>query len=110
MPSILETSTPELDATVVEVLGDTFTYTPAGGSPRARNGFVEYDETRAQGGSAASIAQVMTIEVRRVDIPIRPDAHCRITLPKIPGREYHPINVRLDQSGDWWVFDLKEVK
>lgn len=109
MPTPLEAATAALDREVVAALGDSFTYTPSGGSATPVVGFVDYDEDAVQYGAGSSIAQQIVIEAPVADIPVRPDANCRITgLARFSGKTYAPTGVVVSDSG-FWRFALKEV-
>ena len=51
----------------------------------------------------------MLVEVQISDLPQRPADADRITLAKVSGRTFKPINVGRDRSGTHWVFELKRV-
>lgn len=90
-------------------VGDRFFYTPDGGVEASVHGFVEHDEGRRDFGVSAAITQGMTVELSRDIAPVRPNARCRVRLPKLPGQLWSPINVRLNGAGTDWLFELKEV-
>ena len=112
MPSPLETATALLDRETVAGLGDTFTYTPGGGSPvTGVLGFVDYGEDNANPVPAApgAIGQVTEVELSAALFPTRPNAACRVSnIAKYPGAIWKPIAVRLSASGDW-LFGLERV-
>lgn len=113
MPSPLESATVDrLDPETVRHLGDTFTYTPAGGQPvTGVNGFVEYEEDIAnpQAPGAGAIAQVIAVELFAQLFPTRPDATCRISdIARRPGELFRPVDVMAVDRG-FWRFGLKKV-
>jgi hypothetical protein len=113
MPSPLESATDDrLDPITVAHLGDTFTYTPAGGQPvTGVNGFVEYEEDVAnpQAPGAGAVAQVIVIELLASLFPTRPDATCRVTdLARYPGVIWQPIAI-LASDRNFWRFSIKKV-
>jgi len=109
MPTPLEAATVDLDRQAVAALGDTFTYTPQGGSPAPVIGFVDYDEEISAHGASAAVAQQIMIEAPVAAIAVRPDESCRVTgLSRFPGEVYRPSGVVAIDSG-WWRFALKKV-
>jgi hypothetical protein len=105
----LEDVTADLDREAVTILGDTISYKPAGGDYGAVNGFVGHEEVRRDIGHSAAVVQGITIEVFRVDVPVRPGEAVRVQLPKYPGQTFAPTNVRLNEAGTGWKFELKRV-
>lgn len=112
MPSPLETATVPLGRATVAHTGDTFTYTPAGGTPvTGVLGFIEYPEVIANPDPRApgAIAQDLSVELDAEQFPTRPNAACRLTNIKgYPGTIFQPIAVRRSEFGDW-AFELKKV-
>lgn len=113
MPSPLELATDDLlDPETVAHLGDTFTYTPAGGQPvTGVNGFIDYGEdiVNPQAPGAGAIAQVNVVELSARLFPTRPDATCRITdIARRPGEIFKPIGVRASDRG-FWLFSVQKV-
>lgn len=112
MPSPLEIETDVLDTTSVEHLGDTFTYTPAGGQPvTGVNGFVDFGEDNANPDprAAGAIAQVIVIELPAALFPVRPSDACRIAdIARYPGRLWKPIGTVASDKG-FWRFNIMKV-
>jgi hypothetical protein len=112
MPSPLELATADLDRQTVAGLGDTFTYTAAGGSPvTGVLGFVDYGEDNANPDprAAGAIAQVIVIELLIEKAPVRPSDACRISnLSLYPGKLWKPIGVVASDSG-FWRFGIQKV-
>lgn len=113
MPSPLESATDDrLDPETVRHLGDTFTYTPAGGQPvTGVNGFVDYGEDIANPDprAAGAIAQVNVIELYAGLFPTRPDATCRVTdIARRPGEIFKPVGVVASDRG-FWRFSIQKV-
>jgi hypothetical protein len=44
-----------------------------------------------------------------VDVPAKPGRGVTLELPKVPNRTFRPVNVRRDQMGTSWAFELKDV-
>lgn len=105
----LENVTALLDEKTVTLLGDSISYTPAGGTATPLKAFVDYSEQARDFGWSASTVQEMMFEIRIVDAPVRPDHAVRIALPKLPGAVWQPRDVRLSSSGTMWRFGLKQV-
>ena len=83
-------------------VGDSIVYD--GGTIK---GFIDHEEMNR--GGIGAIEQDMSVQILRSDVPARPGSTNRITLPKLPGKTFKPVNVRMDDGATWWVFDLKEV-
>jgi hypothetical protein len=96
-----------LDAPCMAALGDSIGYKASGASSfAALHGYVDYrDQVRALEAGQA-IEQDVMVQVLRSDVPVRPDATCRITLGRISGAVFRPANVRSDESGRYWEFDV----
>lgn len=99
-----------LDRKTTDYLGDTVRYRPAGapvfGSISADVKYVD-GELPFDGGEV--IAQDITVSVLMVDVPSKPGRGVTLELPKVPNRTFRPINVRRDQMGTSWAFELKDV-
>lgn len=113
MPSPLESLTDDLlDRISVEYLGDTFTFTPAGGQPvTGVNGFVEYGEEVANPvmPSPGAVAQSVVIELAAAKFPGRPTDACRISgLHRLTGATFKPIGVTISDRG-FWRFSIQRV-
>lgn len=98
-----------LDAKCITVLGDTITYRPAGGAALSLKAYVNHEDVARSLDVGQAIEQQMTCEVLRSDVPARPGSAVRISLPKIPGKLFQPVNVTLSPGGTHWAFDLKAV-
>lgn len=108
MPTALEALDAELNATTLALLGDTVTYTPAGGSPLTFAAIVDYsDEVELLAGSRVQGADC-AVEVP-VSVIAEPNGADRIALPKRPGTVFAPKQHLRDESGDNWLIALKTV-
>lgn len=99
-----------LAQTCAAVLGDEIQYRVDGAAEFITlhaHGNYE-DQISAFEGSAA-IEQDIRLEIPKVNLPIKPNGKARVTLPRVPGRLFRPINVHTDKSGEHWVFELKDV-
>lgn len=106
----LESLDARLDSTCSTVLGDLISYTPAStGVAVDIKVFGDFrDAQRAFEGSAV-IEQDMSMELLASLVPAKPNKDDRITLPKFGAQKYRPSNVRRDESGNYWEFELKAV-
>lgn len=112
MPSPLESLTDDaLDPVTVEHLGDTFTYTPAGGEPSTGvYGFVDYGEEIANPmmPGPGVVSQVIKVQLLASLFP-EPNSSCRVSgLHRYPGVIYKPVAVEPDDRG-FWRFSLQKV-
>jgi hypothetical protein len=105
----LEEATAGLDSSTVAFLGDPFSYKPAGGAYGAVNGFVGHEEVRQDFGGSAAVVQGVTVELFKADAPLKPGVGSRVKLPKYPGQIFQPTNIRLNEAGTGWKFELKTV-
>ncbi|WP_374648679.1 hypothetical protein [Rhizorhabdus sp.] len=95
-----------LDAETRERLGDPILYTAEGGVPTAMKAFVDFGEgSESYGGSGVQVGQ-RTAELPISLVPDRPTAACTIRITK-RGEDFSPIDVKMDESGNWWVCKLK---
>jgi hypothetical protein len=69
--------------------------------------YVDYADAMRSLETGQVIEQDITVEVLIADVPVRPNASCRVILGRIPGKVMKPINVRRDRSGTHWQFEVK---
>ena len=99
-----------LDVPCMDVLGDTIGYKAAGRATFATiKGYVEHADALRDIGTGQVIDQDVTVEVLRVDVPIRPGSGARIRFPRITGATFKAVNARVSNSGTAWIFEVKEV-
>lgn len=98
-----------LDRTCADVLGDAIQYAADGVTFAAKQAHVDYADAARAMDTAEVFEQDMTLAMVKADVPARPTGAVRITLPKVAGKTFKPVNVRNDASGTHWVFELKEV-
>ena len=98
-----------LDTSCMAILGDTISYKPAGGSFAATKAYVDHREALRALDNATVIEQAITVQLLMADHPVKPGGGARVTLPKIAGAIFHPVNVRFDASGTHWEFELERV-
>ncbi len=99
-----------LDKPCIDFLGDSLTYKADGASSFAPiSGFVDFSDQPQDIGNGQIIAQDISVEILIADFPVRPNANCRITIGRIPGLTFKPINIGRDKSGAHWSFNLEKV-
>lgn len=105
----LESIMGDLDGTCMAVLGDSVRYRPAGGVFADRKGYVEYPEALRDLENGRAIEQDIMVQLLKADVPAKPGSQCRITLGRLPGMLFKPVNVRSDRSGTHWEFEVVSV-
>lgn len=99
-----------MDRMCIDTLGDSIEYKEAGASGYAAvRGYVEHSEAVRDLQTGMIIEQDITVELLRADVPARPSGAARVRLPKIAGKTFRPVNVRLGESGTHWLFELEAV-
>lgn len=98
-----------MDAECMTILGDSITYRRASGPTLSLKAYVNFEEVARSIDIGQAIEQAMLVEIRISDLPQRPAPADRITLGKVPGITFKPINVGRDRSGTHWAFELKRV-
>jgi hypothetical protein len=84
-------------------------YTPVGGSRRTLCVQGNYEDGVVTAGFSAAVEQKIELMVMKTDVPARPSKGVRITLPRVPGKMYEPVDVQDDATGYHWLFNLKAV-
>ena len=107
--STLEDLEAGMDAACMAALGDSITFRPAGGSVLPLSAYVDFEELARSLDGGQAIEQAMTVQILCSDLPARPTGSDRVTLGKVPGKTFKPINVTRDKSGTHWAFDLQAV-
>lgn len=102
----LEALDEELESTSRELLGDTITYTPHGGSPRTFKAIVDYGDGERELGGSGVISPDRAVEVPRsiiASVDPRDTIHLhRLRLDHLPKGE-----AKLDETGMNWLVLLK---
>jgi len=93
----------------MDILGDTISYSAAGGAFTPLKVEANYRDADRVFDHAEVAAQDVKLSALKVDVPNRPSSAARLTLPKIPGKTFRPINVRTSESGTEWEFEIEEV-
>lgn len=98
----------DLDVITTSVVGDSFTYTTAGGAVLSLKGFVNYAPAVQDFGSAvAAVSDAPTVEILKTDVAV-PAKEARITLPRT-GLTYRPLDWSHSRCGRLWVVSLSAV-
>jgi len=106
----LDALTPALDRTCADILGDTIQYAADGTMFAARQAYVDYRDAVKAFEAAQVIEQDVTVAgLLKADVPARPTSAARITLTRLPGLTFRPINVRTDAAGTGWEFEVTVV-
>lgn len=106
----LESLDAMLDDACSTKLGDTILYTSSDcGEERYLKAYVNHRDGDRTFDSATVIEQDMSIQILATKLSGKPNSLDRIVLPKLPSHTFKPINVRRDESGNHWEFELKEV-
>lgn len=107
---VLEDLEASLDEACMAGLGDGIGYKAVGASTfAAMRAYVEYGELARSLDGGQAIEQDIRVEVLCSQVPARPSDAVRITLGKLPGKVFKPINVGLTDSGTHWAFEVKRV-
>lgn len=98
-----------LDANVDAILGDTIPYTRAAdGSASDIQAHIEYgDEPKNNSGFHDLQRQIFMVEISKSQLPDKPQAGDRFTLPETGAIIFGPINVTTSTSGNHWRFEVK---
>ena len=108
--SDLESLTPDMDAAIDDILGERITYHVDGGPPIYPKAHVTYADAPQDIGAGQAIEQNITVHIRKISLPRMPNSSDRITLGKVMGKVFKPVNPSLDDSGLHWILNLKVVQ
>jgi len=100
---------PMMNAQCRDVLGHAIYYTPVGGVRRTVYVQGNYEDGAVTAGFSAAVEQKIELMVMKTDVPARPSKGVRITLLRVPGKLYEPVDVQNDETGYHWLFNLKAV-
>lgn len=98
-----------LDRKVMDSLGDSISYQPPGGSYVPLRAYVDFGEQERDLETGKIIAQEISLEVLRADVPVRPSASSRLTITQYGSQVFRPVNVRLAEDGQHWLFEVEKV-
>lgn len=97
-----------MDAKCMLLLGDSISYTPVAGAVVTR-GYVDYRDALRDISTGQVYAQDITVTILIAEAPSKPAAADSVSLGKLPGLTFKPVNVRRDESGSHWEFELEQV-
>lgn len=104
----LESLTATLDAQTVGLLGDTISYTPAGGSAASIKAFVDHtDRTQPFAGTQVT-DQDISVSVRKVDVPVV--AYMDVIYLPMLSDSFNPREWRNSIDGRHWEIFVKRVR
>lgn len=99
-----------MDGPCMEYLGDSIAYkTAAASSFTEMHAYVDYRDMARSFDGAQAIEQDIGVQLLKSDVPQKPSGACRITLGKLAGLTFKPVNVRSDTSGNYWEFEVVKV-
>lgn len=106
----LDDVTADLDRNCAVLLGDTIEYAADGSTFVEVQAFVNYRDVEAELAGAEAIAQDITVSgLLKADVATKPPATARVRLARRAGKTWRPRNVRTDDSGTGWEFEVVEV-
>jgi hypothetical protein len=108
-PRLEDMQDDDLDAACMAALGDTIRYKPVGGAYRTLSAYVSYADAIRDIETGQMIAQDITVDMLIADVPVKPSGQCRLTLARLSGLTFRPINVRRDNAGTHWQFEVEKV-
>lgn len=68
-----------------------------------------YAEQTVSTGFSSALQQQTELLIWKEAWPVMPNAANRVISPKLPGLVFQPIEVRSDDEGTHWIFQLKKV-
>lgn len=106
----LDDLTPDLDRTCADLLGDTIEYAANGSTFVEVQAYVNYRDAMTDIAGAEAIEQDISVTgLLKADVATKPPGTARIRLARRAGKTYRPRNVRTDDSGTGWEFEVVEV-
>lgn len=102
--------TDRLDHACRDWLGEVIEYAANGTAFADKRGHVDYRDMVKAMEIAQAIAQDITVSLLRADVAAKPAATARLRLSRHSGKTFKPLNVRLDESGTHWEFEVQEVR
>jgi hypothetical protein len=106
----IEDFTALLDERARDYLGETIEYAANGVTFADIKGHVDYRDMVKAMEISQAIAQDITVAMLMSDVPVKPSATVRLRLAKRAGKDFKPLNVRSDESGTHWEFEVQEVR
>lgn len=108
-PRLEDMQDDDLDRACMDGLGDGIQYRAEGGDYSPFSAYVDYGEALRDLETGKKIEQDITVQMLKSDLAFRPTARDRVTLNRVPGKTYRPINIRSDRSGTHWEFEVASV-
>lgn len=108
-PALEDIAGASLDVPVMATLGDSIQYQAAGGAFVPLRAYVDYADALRDVSTATIIDQDISVEMLVSDLAAKPADADRITLGKLPGLTFKPINVRRSSGGAHWQFEVRQV-
>lgn len=106
----LEDWTDTLDEACRDYLAATIQYkTSVAGTFADLKAHVDYRDQAKVFGNTEVYPQDIMLSVLKSDVAAKPNGNCRCQLPRLSGVTLKPINVRSDDSGTHWEFEVQEV-
>lgn len=102
----LDDWTEKLDQTCRDFLAETIQYKVGAGAYSGVGAHVDYRDAVKPLEGAEAIAQDITVAILKSDVAEMPGKTVRIQLSKLAGHTFRPINVRSDDSGTHWEFEV----
>jgi hypothetical protein len=100
---------PIMNAQCRDRLAHAIEYQPAGRAWRIVYVQGNYEDGNISTGFSAAIEQQIELMIVKTDLATRPASGDRIRLPRIAGKLFAPVNVQSDDTGDHWLFNVKQV-
>lgn len=104
----LEDRMPAADRVATDILGHEITIT-IGSTPYVVNAQGSYEDGTIATQTSTGFRQEIELMVLKADLPTRPVGSHRVVSSKRPGEIFSPVNVRDDETGQHWLFNLKKV-
>jgi hypothetical protein len=98
-----------LNRVCMDALGDGIQYKVVGGSYVAKKVYGDFAEALRDISTGQVISQDITCQMLVEDLPRRPIDGDRLTINRIAGVTYKPVNVRRSQDGKHWEFEVVKV-
>lgn len=109
MPTALEILTDDVDDACMAALGETISYAANGSTYADTLAYVDYRDGVRPLDIGQMVAQDILVTILKTDLAAKPTSTARLTLPRLTGATFKPINVRSDESGTHWEFDVQQV-
>lgn len=92
-----------------DVLAHAIEYKPVGRPWTTLYVQANYEDGNISTGYSAAIEQQIELMAVKTDLATRPASGDRIKLPRVPNKLFQPVNVQNDDTGDHWLFNVKQV-